>query len=225
MYTEHNQFSAWRVYGIPLAKYPGRALLRFRHLAFAPGYGTMTGFLKSRALLKSFTKFFVLSLVAMALFASRPARAEQNSAGVYDWIMNLGQVTFNAGGGAFLPTGVLNSMRYGQISPIMQFVTANHIMNSAIANALRPQLVPLQRDPFLVAQKKFTYGLCMIKKGWQNAVAFVTLSTIQQNNSFGGGDQQIAQVLISSFQKDPACDGTGGGGLDPNLLRLAGVGQ
>jgi len=184
----------------------------------------MVGNIKNRAL-NPLSKLAAFGMVAFALFASRPALAEQNSAGVYDWIMNTGQITFNSGGGAFLPTGVLNAMRYGQISPIMQFVTANHIMNSAIANALRPQLVPRQRDPFLVSQKKFTYGLCMIKKGWQNAVSFLTLSAIQANNSFGGGQQQIAQVLIASFQKDPACDGSQGGGLDPNILQLAGVGQ
>jgi hypothetical protein len=172
------------------------------------------------------SKWILLGLVAIALLAAKPARGEGggNTAGVYDWIMNMGQVTFNNGGGAFLPTGVLNSMRYGQISPIMQFVTANHIMNSAIANALKPQLVPKQRDPFLVAQKKFTYGLCMIKKGWQSAVSFLTLSAIHQNSSFGGGQEQIAQVLIQSFQKDPACDGSGGGGLDPNILALVGGG-
>ncbi len=187
--------------------------------------------LKARALaapnhLRLLSKWIFFALVALAVFAARPARAEPGNTGdVYSWIMNMGQVTFNAGGGAFLPTGVLNSMRYGQISPMMQFVTANHIMNAAIANTLTPKMIPLQRDPFLVAQKKFTYGLCMIKKGWQNAVSFLTLSAIQKNSSFGGGQQQIAQVLIQSFQKDPACDGTSGGGLDPNLLKLAGVGQ
>ncbi len=188
-------------------------------------YKSSGGRPKARTLANPLFKILAFGMVALALLASRPAVAEQQQAGVYDWIMNTGQITFNGGGGAFLPTGVLNAMRYGQISPIMQFVTANHIMNSSIANALRPELVPKQRDPFLVSQKKFTYGLCMIKKGWQNAVSFLTLSAIQANNTMGGGQAQIAQVLISSFQKDPACDGSQGGGLDPNILQLAGVGQ
>lgn len=169
-----------------------------------------------------FRSLALLAALTLAFLYAKPAQAESNAADVYGWIMNMGRITFNSGGGAFLPTGVLNAMRYGQISPIMQFVTMNHLLNQCIANSLRPQIVPRLRDPYLVAQKKFQYGLCMVKKCWQNGMLVSLLPTLSR----GGAEDnsQLASLLAASFQKDPACDGSGGGGLDPNLLVLLGLG-
>lgn len=140
--------------------------------------------------------------------------AKCDDANFYEWLMRMSRITFSAGGGAFLPIDVLHAMRYGDISPIMQFVLMNHIMNECIEAILKAPFLPLQRDPYLVAKKKFDYGLCRIKKCWQNAMLIQMLPLMRS-----GSGAQIAVVLANAFLEDEACDGGKGGGFDPNLIR------
>lgn len=157
---------------------------------------------------------FLIGL-AVCLFGSKQARAEND---MYQWLMHLGPINFSQGGGAFLPTGILSAMRNGQMSPIMQFVTMNHTMNKCIESVLKKPYPPLERDPYLVAKKKFDYAICRIKKCWQNAMLISMLPLM----SGGGGDAAMGPLLAQAFQKDKACDGSGGGGIDPNILILLG---
>ncbi len=158
-----------------------------------------------------------IAIIAIVSCFSLPFKAECGDADFYSWLMNMGKITFRSGGGAFLPSGVLQTMRYGNISPIMQFVMMNHTMNECIEAILKPPFLPLERDPYLVAKKKFDYGVCRIKKCWQNGMLIQMLPLLKGGL---GGSNDIAMVLAQAFQQDESCDGSEGGGFDPMLIGM-----
>lgn len=154
-------------------------------------------------------------LIISSLTISFHAKCEE--ADFYIWLMRMSNITFSTGGGAFLPIGVLRAMQYGNISPIMQFVMMNHTMNECIKAILKAPFLPLQRDPYLVAKKKFDYGVCRIKKCWQNGMLIQMLPLMKSDF---GGSSQMGMLLAQAFQRDEACDGGEGGGFDPILIGL-----
>lgn len=109
----------------------------------------------------------------------------------------------------------------------MEFVLVDHVFNQCVINTYKT--IPARRDPFVVAAQKFAYGVCEIKKCFQNAMVMVLLPQMSCNPNVGGsqdpqqrqGAQQSALLLLQVFQKDPACDGSNGGNaIDPNLILL-----
>ena len=163
-----------------------------------------------------YLKMVLLIAALMVMLSAGPAQAEQMQIG------DLAGTVFSQGGGAFLPPQVLLGLRNGQVSPIMQFVTMNQMLNQCVAETLSPRIAPNLRDPYLVAKKKFECGLCRIKKCWQNGMLIQMLPLLAEESGDAeqAGNEQLAALLATAFQKDAACDGSGGGGFDPNLIQL-----
>lgn len=159
----------------------------------------------------------LLILVGFVLLPCAEVKAETGNA--YNWISQLGRITFSQGGAAFLPGGVVSAVSQGSISPIMQFVLVNSMMNQCIKNTF-PQY-PRRRDPFPLAAAKFANGLCLIKKCFQQGMLLMILPQLSGASRYGGqsgqqGGQQMGAVLAQAFtKKDDAC----GGGSDPGIAQ------
>lgn len=175
---------------------------------------------------------FIFSLGVLSLFISLEARAERpGETNPYNYIVNQGQVAFSKGGGAFLPLSVLSGLKSGQISPVMQFVLVNQVMNQCIKKVL--QEVPYRRDPFVIANKKFTRGFCKIRKCFDEGMLLQILPQMSSNASYGGsadaqdrsGAQMMGFVLAQAFKKEDGCEQGSDNGLDPSLIAAFGNGQ
>lgn len=168
---------------------------------------------------------YIFAIGILSLFISTSARAERpGDTNPYSYIVNQGQIAFSQGGGAFLPISVLQGLQQGSLSPVMQFVLVNQVMNQCITKVL--QQVPYRRDGFVIANKKFTQGFCKIRKCFDEAMLLEILPQMSQNANFGGSPdaqnrasaQQMGLVLAQSFQKDTGCTAGADNGLDPSLL-------
>lgn len=141
------------------------------------------------------------------------------------WISQLGQVGFQPSGAAMLPPAVISSMREGDISPIMQFVLASHMMNSCVKDVTKPGAYPKRRDPYVVAKAKFDYGICRIKKCFQQAMLMLILPQMSSNERNGGSSdpgtqdssQNLGMVMAQAFQKDKGCTGGSGSGSSSGI--------
>jgi len=151
-------------------------------------------------------KFLSIALLFSALSVSTAARAETSSA--YSWIAGLGNISFTQGGAAQMPGYVVGSMRDGNISPIMQFVLVNSMMNQCIKDTYN--YYPRRRDPFALATAKFNYGLCRINKCFQQGMLVMLLPQLSGKSQYGGADakdsgQQMGALLAQSFSQGDGC--------------------
>ncbi len=165
-------------------------------------------------------------VVILALFLlPRTARAETGEA--YNWIGQLGQIAFTQGGAASLPGYVISSMRGGSISPIMQFVLVNSLMNKCIKDTY--SFYPRRRDPYQLASAKFQYGMCRINKCFQQAMLLLVLPQLSGRTQYGGqpaqqSGGQIGAALAQSFQQQNGCGNNGNDkGISAQLLQAFGV--
>ena len=173
-------------------------------------------------------RFFLLAAFLLGLLGVDYAHAESRPGDVnpQQYIGSLGQLTFSQGGGAFLPGSVLQSMRSGQISPIMQFVLLTNMMNQSVKKSL--SLVPDIRHPYVVAKAKFDYGICVIKKAFEEGMVIAMLPKLSNNRDYGGyndpaeqqANQQQALAMAQAFQKDASCSDGADSGFDPMILSL-----
>lgn len=172
-----------------------------------------------------FAFFFVFTLF---IGGQAKAEARPSASNFMQYIGALGPIAFGQSGGAFLPVSVLGAMKNGQVSAIMQFVLMTHMMNGCVVDAVK-RGKPGQREPYVVANAKFTYGICRIKKCFQQGMLIATISGLSSNPAAGGGDageQQANQAqgmaLAQAFKKDPSCDGQDkqNGGMDLMLLAM-----
>lgn len=164
-------------------------------------------------------KGILIGILGFLAVASSPAFAERPTADLFPWLIRLGPIAFNKGGGAFLPASVLSGLRQGQVSPVLQFVMVNNLMAKCVKDTLN--YTPDIRDPYVVAKAKFDYGLCRIKKCFQQGMLIMILPQLSSHSGDGqdqSGASQQGLILAQAFKKDPACDGQGGDGLDPMLL-------
>lgn len=177
-------------------------------------------------ILKTLFAFFF----ALTLFIGGQAKAEARptAGNPLQYIGALGALTFGQSGGAFLPTSVLGAMKDGKVSGIMQFVLMSHMMNGCVVDAVK-RGKPGQREPYVVANAKFTYGICRIKKCFQQGMLMALISGMSSNEAAGGGDasdqsanREQGLIMAQAFQKDPSCDGKDNqnGGMDPMLLAM-----
>ncbi len=144
------------------------------------------------------------------------------------WLLGQrGPMAITSGGAVLLPNAAYSGLANGRVSPIMQFVLANHMMTSAVADAIRHR--PHRRTAYVVAKQMFEQGICRVKKAFQQAMLMSFLSGMSQNTRVGGStdpqdresSRQQSLAFLTSFQKDGDCDGGGGGeGFDPMLLML-----
>jgi len=164
--------------------------------------------------------FGIAALVCASAAAERP-----DADNIYQYIAGLGPITFNKAGGAFLPLAVLNGLKQGKVSPIMLFVLSNNMMNKCVEDVVKA--VPDIRDPYTVAKAKFEYGVCRIKKCFQQGTLVLLLPQLSSNERAGGSSdeqdrssaQQTGVMLAQAFKKDPGCDGASDG-MDPMLLSV-----
>lgn len=147
-----------------------------------------------------------LSFALLLFVHSTPARAEVSQA--YNWIGGLGNISFTQGGAAQIPGYVVGSMRDGNISPIMQFVMVNSMMNQCIKDTYN--YYPRRRDPFQLASAKFSYGLCRINKCFQQGMLIMILPQLSGKSQYGGADgqdsgQQMGMLLAQGFSQGDGC--------------------
>jgi hypothetical protein len=173
-------------------------------------------------------KFLITALFGVCLFIGGQAKAETArpaDSGLLNYLQGLGPINFSQGGGAFLPLQVLTAMKEGDVSPLMQFVLVNHLMNSAVKEAQK--LVPGRRDPFTVASAKFQLGLCKIQKAFQQGMLMALLPALSDKDEYGGssdpgvraGSSQQGLMLSQAFQKNENCAGDDNG-FDPMMLAM-----
>lgn len=148
------------------------------------------------------------SVAGFLFLASTPALGE--TAQAYQWIAQLGKLSFNKGGAANIPGFVVGAMRSGDISPVMQFVMVNSLMNKCIKDTYAGY--PRRRDPFKLASAKFSNGLCRINKCFQQGMLILLLPQLSGKQRYGGeaGKQsggEMGKLLAQSFQKNGACPG------------------
>ncbi len=170
------------------------------------------------------SRLVMIGIIAyLGVAHATPAQAERPSAGnPFQYIAGLGPIVFNRGGGAFLPLSVLQSLAQNSVSPIQQFVLVNNLMTKCTKDVIEKN-TPNIRDPYVVAKAKFEYGLCRIKKCFQQGMLILVLPELQSsssNNQDGSGGSSTGAILAQAFQKDGGCDGKGGDGLDPAVLAL-----
>ena len=163
---------------------------------------------------------YIWSLFFLSIFAHRAA-AES----AYNYIASQSPISFSQGGAALIPSGVLQPIANGQISPIMQFVLVNSMMTKCIKNAAKD--VPARREAFVSANAKFTNGYCKIRKCFEQGMLMGMLSQLSSNPNYGGssdesernGSQMMGLVLAQSFQKENGCGGASDSGINPALLQ------
>lgn len=176
-----------------------------------------------------FIKVMLLGGFLLSLFVSGPARAQT----VNDWIASLGSIGFTQGGAAQIPTGVLQSLQNGSVSPVMQYVLLNSTLNQAIQQSLSQ--TPDARLPYTAALEKYNWGICNIQKSFQTNMLLVMLPKSSQVTQNGGSssDQVRATYLaiaLSMAQRylDPShpenkgCDPNNSSdlGFDSNILQF-----
>lgn len=170
------------------------------------------------------TLFFVLSLFfAAPSFAEVQQRPSTDD--IYSYIANVGTIVFTQGGGAFLPPQVLQGMRNGWVSPILQFVLVNNLMTQCVNSVLETQLTA--RTPFVIADAVFKRGHCQLNRCFRQGMLIQMLPQLSNVVSAGGssdaqrreGSQQAATLLAQNLAQDPSCDGAQQG-FDPLLLSI-----
>lgn len=178
----------------------------------------------------SFSKaFFLIFLFFGALSAL--SRAERPTASTAQNFILQGQSPgFSPSGAAYLPSTVLQAMKAGQLSPVMQFALVNQMMNKCIADVV--QKYPARRDSYVTAKQKFDDGQCRIEKCYQQGVLLMMLPQLSTVSGAGGAaDAQLRQAAAASalqfanaFKRSKACGASGGadGGIDPAYFTLFG---
>lgn len=163
------------------------------------------------------------------VFVAKNAVAERpTDSNAYSYLVNAGQVAFSKGGGAFLPMSVLQSLQGGSLSPVMQFVVVNQVMNQCIQKVLKE--VPFRREPYIVANKKFARGYCKIRKCFNEGILLQILPQMSSNPSYGGsedaqdraGAQAMGLALAQAFNKEASCESGADNGMDPSLIAAFG---
>lgn len=169
-------------------------------------------------------KVMLLGGFLLSLFISGPARAENTTY----WIASLGSIGFTQGGTAQLPDYVLQSLKQGSVSPVMQYVLLNNTMNQAIEQSLSQ--TPDARLPYTAALEKYNWGLCNLNKAFQTSMV---LSLLPQTSSvsYNGGSsdagvraarQQQALMMAQALSDTKGCDSANSNdsGFDVAILRL-----
>ena len=165
------------------------------------------------------SKIFIIGLL---LLVGVTARAEDRPVAPdpIGWISNLGPTTFNDAGGMFLPLSVLDGMRQGAIAPIQQFALSQHAINNCTKKALEE--TPDVRAPFVVATATFKWGVCLMSSCLKNILLLqlIPLMSNKYSSDNGAGAKMQGQALVSAFQQQEGCDGTGNSGLDPQMAQI-----
>ncbi len=174
-------------------------------------------------IIKSF-KYGISGLILIASLFSQNAHAERpslNGMSPDQYIMQLGSPAFTQGGGMFLPEELLNSLRGGDTSMIMQYVLINNLMNKCAADVKR--YTPKQSDPFTVAQSKFKYAQCRLQSCQAQGMLVLALPLLSDVASAGGsaeeasGNRAYAQALAQGLSGQQSCGGSGSA-VDPALV-------
>jgi len=170
----------------------------------------------------------ILAILLLAFSLTVTARAE-DAGQAYSYIANLGQMSFSQGGAVSIPGYVLGSMRSGQVSPLMQFVLVNSMMNKCIKDTYN--FYPRRRDPFQLANAKFAYGVCKIQKCYQQGMLLLLLPKLSGRSQYGGADgqssgQQTGALLAQAFAGGAKCGGSSNdSGISAALLQAFGSGR
>jgi hypothetical protein len=157
-----------------------------------------------------FLKMILLGGFLLSLLMSCPAKAETNPFGF----------SFSQTGTAFIPLPLLQALRQNSISPVMQYAVLNSLLNQSIQDALSQG--PAARDPFVVAQQKYCWGISNLTQTFQTALITSLLPQFSSDPSAQAQAQALASALAQGQSVNvPGC-GSGEAPLDPNLLALVG---
>ncbi len=161
-------------------------------------------------------------LIAMLLFLSLAAQAENRptSGNPLQFISDLGPPAFSNAGGVFLPLSVVDGLKQGSVSPIMQFVLVQHTINSCTKNVLSK--TPGIRDPYTVALATFQWGVCFMTSCLKNVLLLQMIPLLSQN--YGDATDQASAkqqglVMAQAFQRQEGCGAQGDAGIDPAILQ------
>ncbi len=154
-----------------------------------------------------------LTLVATLLlgFSSLGSAAEcqrPNTSNIYNWLLNMGNITFNSQGGYCLPTAVYQGLEDGKFSAISQLILTTHTMSACVKNVLKKQ-VPERRDSYGAASEMVKDGMCMLQSCFTQAFSTVTLAEMNKQFVKQGlteaqknqARSQIALSMYTNFQK------------------------
>ncbi len=168
-------------------------------------------------------KAILLSGFLLSLFLSSPARAENS----LQYIQSLQPIPFSQGGAALIPGQVLSSLTSGAISPVAQYVLVNHLMSSAIKEAIKK--APGSRLPYVQAKTLFEKGICSLTKTFQTGLVVALMpqmSSIRQNG--GSNDPGVRQAkqaqalaMAQAFAGAEGCDGNSNdSGFDTAIIAI-----
>ncbi|MFM8312797.1 MAG: hypothetical protein ACKOA8_00770, partial [Deltaproteobacteria bacterium] len=76
----------------------------------------------------------ILGAFLLSLMLSSPARAESDPLNGF-W-GGINQINFNQSGASFIPLTVVQPMSNGDISPLLQYVALNKLLNKSIKEAM-----------------------------------------------------------------------------------------
>lgn len=156
--------------------------------------------------------------LALAAFSSITALAERpTTTSPYSYIAQLGRVGFGRGGAAYLPTAVIKQQISPGISPVMQFILVNHLMNQCVESAR--SMAPGKLESYGSAKSKFTYGVCRLQHCFEQGLLLTALARGGDSQD-KAGQQQKAAILASAFQSQGGCDGSSSG-IDSALVQAA----
>ena len=160
-------------------------------------------------------------LISLFIFVSfTAAHAERPTSGnPLQYISGLGDLAFSSAGGVFLPLSVVDGLKSGGISPIMQFVLVQHTINSCTKNVTSK--APDIRDPYVVALATFKWGVCFMTSCFKNILLLQMIPLL--SNRYGSANDQSAaknqgKIMAAQFANQPGCGAHGDPGIDPALI-------
>ena len=169
---------------------------------------------------------FRLSLLFLLGLAPNYALAERSDAANFSqWIVQMGQVGFSQGGGAYLPSSVLQAMYNGQVPLIQQYAVVNNMFNQCMVDIEKYR--PSQSDSYQVAKSKFQYAMCRLQACQQQGLLILALPLLSDNPAAGGASTSASQAaneamvtgLAQGFANTASCSGSGSA-MDSLLLQI-----
>ena len=154
----------------------------------------------------------ILGAFLLSLMLSSPARAESDL--LNNFWGGINQINFNQSGASFIPLNVVQPMSNGDISPLLQYVALNKLLNKAIKDAMAK--TPAPRDPYVVAKQKWDFGICQLTQTYKTMQVMVMLPQMSNQKQNGGSNDVAIRQAALTQALALAQAMAGSKGCDPN---------
>jgi len=144
----------------------------------------------------------------------------ENSQTPQAFIAKLGTIQFSAGSAGTVPIPVLEALRAGKLSPVMQFLFLNHFLSACIRDIRSDR--PNQRDSFVKAKHLYDDAFCRLNKCFMQGLVLSHFPELSGEDRDQAREQVL--LLLSAISQSGKCEAdkkNPQNTVDPNLLRVA----